>query len=285
MQPLVSVIIPTYNREQYLRKALDSVLAQTYQRFEIIVVDDGSTDNTRTMLSAYKESVRYVYQENQGISKARNTGIRNSHGDCIAFLDSDDYWLPEKTELQVALLQKHPEYGMVASRCSSVRLDGSFREKNRPGTSGWVLENLFQANFIRTSAAIIRKECFHEVGLFDEELKECEEYDLWLRMASQYPIGFINKSLAVYVDNAEGVSTDSLSGRLYRLKVLEKAYLKRKIPPKMYRNRIANTCHYIGRHYLAKGQKENGRNYLIKAQRLKPLYIKNLLYLGLSLVV
>jgi glycosyltransferase involved in cell wall biosynthesis len=285
MQPLVSVIIPTYNREQYLRKALDSVLAQTYQRFEIIVVDDGSTDNTRTMLSAYQESVRYVYQENQGISKARNTGIRNSHGDCIAFLDSDDYWLPEKTELQVALLQKHPEYGMVASRCSSVRLDGSFREKNRPGTSGWVLENLFQANFIRTSAAIIRKECFHEVGLFDEELKECEEYDLWLRMASQYPIGFINKSLAVYVDNAEGVSTDSLSGRLYRLKVLEKAYLKRKIPPKMYRNRIANTCHYIGRHYLAKGQKENGRNYLIKAQRLKPLYIKNLLYLGLSLVV
>jgi GT2 family glycosyltransferase len=148
-----------------------------------------------------------------------------------------------------------------------------------------VLENLFQANFIRTSAAIIRKECFHEVGLFDEELKECEEYDLWLRMASQYPIGFINKSLAVYVDNAEGVSTDSLSGRLYRLKVLEKDYLKRKIPPTMYRNRIANTCHYIGRHYLAKGQKENGRNYLLKAQRLKPLYIKNLLYLGLSLMV
>ena len=285
MQPVVSVIIPTYNREKYIRKSLYSVLAQTYQRFEIVVVDDGSTDSTHTIISAYKDNVHYLYQENQGISKARNTGIRNSHGDYIAFLDSDDFWLPEKTELQIALLQKHPEYGMAASRCASVRLDGSFREKNRPGTSGWVLENLFQANFIRTSAAIIRKECFHEVGLFDEELKECEEYDLWLRMASQYPIGFINKSLAVYVDNAEGVSTDSLSGRLYRLKVLEKAYLKRKIPPKMYRNRIANTCHYIGRHYLAKGQKENGRNYLIKAQRLKPLYIKNLLYLGLSLVV
>ena len=285
MQPVVSVIIPTYNREQYIQKALDSVLAQTYQRFEIIVIDDGSTDSTRTMISAYKENVHYLYQENQGISRARNTGIKNSHGDYIAFLDSDDYWLPEKTELQIALLQKHPEYGMAASRCASIRLDGSFREKNRPGTSGWVLENLFQANFIRTSAAIIRRECFDRIGLFDEELKECEEYDLWLRIAAHYPVGFINRSLAVYVDNPEGVSTDSLSGRLYRLKVLEKEYLKRKIPPTMYGKRIANTCHYIGRHYLAKEERVIGRSYLMKAQRLKPLYIKNLLYLGLSLVI
>mgnify|MGYP000321373830 FL=1 len=284
MPPLVSVVIPTYNREQYLQKALGSVLAQTYQCFEIIVIDDGSTDDTATLIRSFKKDITYIYQENQGISKARNVGIRNSRGDFIAFLDSDDYWFPEKTELQIALFQKHPEYGMVASRCASIRLDGRYRETNRPGSSGWVLEQLFRANFIRTSSAIIRRECFNRIGLFDEELKECEEYDLWLRIAAQYPIGFINKSLAVYIDNPTGVSTDSLTGRLYRLKVLEKEFLKTKIPSRLYNKRIANTCHYIGRHYLEKGQKKLGKDYLIKAQRLRPMYLKNAVYLILCLI-
>ncbi len=284
MQPLVSVVIPTYNREKYLQKALSSVLAQTYQCLEIIVIDDGSTDNTGKIVRSFKKDIRYIYQENQGVSTARNVGIRNSQGDFIAFLDSDDYWFPEKTELQIALFHKHPEYGMVASRCASIRLDGSYRETNRRGSSGWVLEQLFRANFIRTSSAIIRKECFDKVGLFDEGLKECEEYDLWLRIAAQYPIGFINRSLAVYIDNPMGISTDSLTGRLYRLQVLEKEFLKTKIQSRLYTKRIANTCHYIGRHYLEKGQKTLGRNYLIKAQRLRPMYLKNALYLMLSLL-
>ena len=147
---------------------------------------------------------------------------------------------------------------LVAARCASIRLDGSYREKNRPGKSGWVLEDLFKANFIRTSAAMVKQECFKNIGLFDEELCECEEYDLWLRIAAQYPMGFINKSLAVYVDNPDGVSTDSLTGRLYRLRVLEKKYLQDKIPANLYARRIADTCHYIGRHYIKRGEKERG---------------------------
>lgn len=282
--PLVSVVIPTFNREILIQKALGSVLAQTYPHIEIIVVDDGSTDNTRgIILQRYGETVRYLYQENQGISKSRNTGIKNAQGDFIAFLDSDDYWVPEKTERQIALFQEHPEYGLVASCCASIRLDGRFREKNRPGKSGWVLEGLFHANYIRTSSAIIKRECIEKVGIFDEELKECEEYDYWLRIAAKYPIGFINESLAVYVDNPSGVSTDSLIGRLYRLKVLEKEYLKEKIPPDRYARRIANTCHYIGRHYIKKGDKEKGKYYLQRARHLQPFYIKNLIYLVLSL--
>jgi glycosyltransferase involved in cell wall biosynthesis len=282
MAPLVSVIIPTYNRAAFILKALQSVREQTYKFLEIIVIDDGSTDKTREMLNDYDGQLHYFFQENKGISGARNAGIRNAHGEYIAFLDSDDYWVPEKTEQQVALFEQNHEYGLVASRCASIRLNGSYRERNRPGKSGWILEDLFKANFIRTSAAMVRKQCFERIGLFDEDLKECEEYDLWLRIAAFYPMGFINKSLAVYFDNPDGVSTDSLTGRLYRLKVLEKKYLQDKIPAPLYARRIANTCHYIGRHYIKRGEKKKGFSYLFKAQRLRPLYVKNFVYVLLS---
>ena len=282
MSGKVSVIIPTFNREKFITKAIDSVMAQTYQDFEIIVLDDGSTDNTRELLGRYNDRVKYFYQENRGIASARNEAIKRSSGDYIAFLDSDDYWIREKLEKQIQVFNQHQEYGMVASCCSSIRLDGSFREKNRPGKSGWVLEDLFRKNFIRTSSAMIKRECLDQVGLFDESFRECEEYDLWLRIAARYPIGFINESLAVYVDNAEGISTDSLAGRLFRLKVLEKEYLKEKIPAGMYNKRIADTCHYIGRHYIKRGDLDSGRRYLKKAQSLAPLNLKNLLYLALS---
>jgi glycosyltransferase involved in cell wall biosynthesis len=282
MSGKVSIIVPTYNREKFIKRALDSVIEQTYQNFEVLVIDDGSTDNTRDVVKSYGERVCYFYQENKGIAGARNAGIKESSGDYIAFLDSDDYWMHGKLERQTALFREHSEYGLVASCCASVRLDGSYREKNRPGKSGWVLKDLFNKNFIRTSSAVIKKECLEKVGFFDEELKECEEYDLWLRIAAQYPVGFINESLAVYVDNPEGVSTDSLSGRLFRLKVLEKEYLKKKIPEKMYNRRIAETCHYIGRHYLKRGNREEGRSYLRRAQKLTPFYVKNFVYLGMS---
>jgi glycosyltransferase involved in cell wall biosynthesis len=285
MASTVSVVIPTYNREKVISTALESVLAQTYTDYEIIVLDDGSTDNTRDLIRSYADrQVRYFYQDNKGIAGARNAGIRACSGAYIAFLDSDDYWLPGKLEQQMALFGRHPEYGPVASCCASVRYDGSFRATNRSGTSGRVLRELFKKNYIRTSAAVVTRQCLDTVGLFDESLKECEEYDLWLRIAAEYPIGFINEPLAVYVDNPAGVSTDSLIGRLYRLQVLEKDYLQQHIPRRLYRRRIADTCHYIGRHYLSRGQSAEGRAYLRRAQKLAPLYIKNLIYVGLSLL-
>jgi glycosyltransferase involved in cell wall biosynthesis len=279
MKPKVSVIIPTYNRAHYIQKALDSVMAQTYQDFEVIVIDDGSTDNTREVVKQYGEKVRYFYQENTGIPGARNAGIRNSAGDYIAFLDSDDYWVKEKLERQMALFSEHPEYGMVASCCASIEQDGSFREKNRPGKSGWILEDIFQKNFIRTSSAIVKRECLEKIGLFDEELQQCQEYDLWMHIAVYYPIGFINESLSVYVDNPHGISTESLTGRLFRLKALEKEYLRKRIPEKMYKKRIAAMCLHIGRHYVKKGENQKGETYLKRALALNPLNAKNLFYL------
>ncbi len=230
-------------------------------------------------MEKYGSRLNYFYQDNKGISGARNTGINRSSGDYIAFLDSDDYWLPDKLEKQIALFLKYPEFGMVACQCASIGADGQFRQKNRPGKSGSVLLDLFKKNFIRTSSAVIKSECFLKSGLFDENLKECEEYDLWLRIAAHYQVGFINEPLAVYTDNPKGASTDSLRGRLYRLQVLEKEYLKEIIPEKIYKKRIADTCHYIGRHWAKRGGRAESLSFLKKAQELNPLYIKNIFYL------
>ncbi len=275
---MVSVIIPTFNRRDYITIAIDSVLAQTFKGYEIVVVDDGSSDDTKEVLKPYQEAIRYFYQENRGISGARNRGIRESRGEYIALLDSDDYWLPEKLERQVDRIREEPECGMVATRCSSIAPDGTFRKKNRPGKSGWILNDIFKANFIRTSSALITRKCFDTVGLFDESLPEGEEYDLWLRIAKQFPIAFINQPLTVYTDNPRGVSTDSLAGRLVRLKVLEKEYLKESIPPQLYRKRMSRNYHYVGRHYFKRGNKSEGTRYLRKAFSLDPLYLKNLFY-------
>jgi len=280
----VSIIIPTFNRRDYITIALDSVLAQTYKDYEIIIIDDGSSDDTKEILKPYQNNIRYFYQDNRGIPTTRNKGIREAQGNYIAFLDSDDYWLPEKLERQIECFKQNPHYGMVATRCSSITPFGRFRKKNRPGKSGWILNNLFKANFIRTSSAMIKKECFEKIGLFDQSLPECEEYDLWLRIAKQYPIGFINQTLTVYTDNPKGVSTDSLAGRLLRLKVLEKDYLKECIPSPLYRKRLASNYRYVGRHYLNQGAKSEGKKYLKKSITLNPSNIKTLFYYALSLL-
>lgn len=279
----VSVIIPTFNRRDYLPIALDSVLAQTYTDYEIIVIDDGSSDDTREILAPYAERIRYYYQENRGIAGARNRGIEESQGTYLALLDSDDYWLPRKLECQMEVFRKNPGLGMVATRCSSISAQGRFRQLNRPGKSGRILTDLFRSNFIRTSSALITRECLDRVGLFDTSLPECEEYDLWLRIAHRYPVGFINEPLTVYTDNPHGVSTDSLAGRLIRIRVLEKEYLKECIPRALYRRRMARNYHYLGRHYIKRGKRAEGRKYLRQALSLNPLDVKNLFHYTLNI--
>ena len=198
--PEVSVILPTFNRAKIVQKAIDSVLQQTYADYEIIVVDDGSTDDTQAVLEPYGNKIEYRYKDNGGISSARNHGIKLAAGRYIALLDSDDYWLENKLEKQIACFRYNPAYGMVATRCSSFDIDGNFdtveplgkiRAKNRRGKSGWIYQDLFYRNFIRTSSVVIRRDCFAKVGLFDESLCQCEDVDMWMRMAMEYQVGFI----------------------------------------------------------------------------------------------
>ena len=291
--PEVSVIIPTYNRAKIVHKAIDSVLQQTYKDYEILVVDDGSTDNTKAALNQYGNNIVYRYKDNGGISSARNFGIENATGKYVALLDSDDYWLEKKLEKQMACFRENPSYGVVATRCASFEIDGNFdtiepqgkiREKNRPGKSGWVYKDLFHRNFIRTSSVVIKLDCFAKVGMFDESLYQCNDVDMWMRLARQYPVGFINESLTVYTDNPKGVSTDSLSGRETYLQVLDKNYDPAMIPSKLYKNRMARIYSHIGKHYVKRGDLPKGKEALRKALSFQRFNFRALKNYGLAIL-
>ncbi len=187
--PLVSIIIPTYNRAHYVGDAIESTLAQTYPNKEILVIDDGSTDGTRGLVEKYLPRVQYHHQPNKGASAARNLGIRLSRGDFVAFLDSDDRWLPEKISMQVELLEKHPAVGMVGcgEHCIDARGERFWTGYARPKLD---VESLMIrcTAFGGASRPLIRRECFDKAGLFDETLFFNEDWDMWLRIAKHYEI-------------------------------------------------------------------------------------------------
>ncbi|MFQ5850235.1 MAG: glycosyltransferase family 2 protein [Candidatus Binatia bacterium] len=198
--PKISVIIPTYNHAKYLPEALDSILNQTYKAFEIIVVDDGSTDNTKEIVARYRDKIRYAYQQNGKQAKARNTGITISSGEYIAFLDADDVWMPEMLELQVRLLDQNPGIGLVFADAEV------FRDEITKETSFWLtrrfgdelvactdevpdaFQRLIEKNFIPTGTVVVRRVCFDTVGFFDESLPPAEDKDMWLRIARRFKI-------------------------------------------------------------------------------------------------
>ena len=188
MKPLVSIIIPSYNARPWVCEAVDSVLAQTYPDYEIIVVDDGSTDGSGELLrQRYGKQIRYVYQVNRGLSGARNTGLDHADGAYIQFLDADDLLLPEKLERQVAFLEDHPEIGIVYSGC--LCFYESQPEKHFPSPrqsrycSGHILAQMVEGGFIRPHMPLVRRSCINRVGRFKEYLTSAEDYDFWLRTA------------------------------------------------------------------------------------------------------
>jgi len=191
----VSVVIPTYNRYTLLKRAINSLLAQTYPIDEIIVVDDGSTDSTKDIQNDFPEII-YIYQENQGVSVARNVGIQRAKNEWIAFLDSDDEWHKEKLEKQVAFHKKNPDILMSYTAEVWIR-DGEKvkipKKYKKIGKDAFV-ENFSYCN-IAPSSVLLHKRLLEQVGLFDESLRVCEDYDLWLRIALQHKIGLINEPL------------------------------------------------------------------------------------------
>jgi glycosyltransferase involved in cell wall biosynthesis len=221
--PLVSVIIPTYNRCSLLGEAIASVQTQSYGCIEIVVVDDGSTDDTAEMLRGYGSTLKVLEQPNRGVSAARNTGIRSTHGELIAFLDSDDYWLPNKVERQVQLFQHQPKAKICQTEETWVRNNVRVNPRQRHTKyGGFIFEHTLPLCLISPSAVMLRRELFEEVGLFDEKLPACEDYDLWLRITWKYPVHLIDESLIV----KRGGHSDQLSAmpRLdkYRIRSLVK---------------------------------------------------------------
>jgi glycosyltransferase involved in cell wall biosynthesis len=195
---LVSVIIPTYNRAAVLREAIESVLSQSYTQFELIVVDDGSTDATAELLLQYGEKVSVLHTGHGGPSAARNCGIAVARGSHIAFLDSDDVWLPEKLRSQKLFLQDHSEARICQTEeiwiRSGVRVNPMKKHKKY---SGWIFEQCLPLCIVSPSAVMIERSIFDEVGLFDEAFPACEDYDLWLRISARYPIFLLDTPLII----------------------------------------------------------------------------------------
>ncbi len=200
-RPLVSVIIPNYNYARYLPQAIDSVLAQTYPRVEIVVVDDGSRDDSAAVLERYGSQINAIRQQNQGVAAARNRGAQASSGEYLAFLDADDYWLPAKLERQMARFQQEPELGMVYCSVEEFNEQGTVRFL-RDGAEGWVAKDLLlgqrMAFFGGGSGFVTPRAVFDEVGGFDERLSTSADWELIYRLAARRKTGFVPDVLLKY---------------------------------------------------------------------------------------
>ena len=210
--PTVSVIIPTYNRAHLVGRAIRSVLNQTFQDFEIIVVDDGSTDNTEEVIKSFNDPrIRYIrHEQNRGGSAARNTGIRAARGEYIAFLDSDDEWLPQKLERQVNAFKSLDETtGLVYTGLRFVDHKGALVWEQRPNLSGYIFHKLLRRNVIGTASSVmLRRDCLLFTGLFDETLPSRQDLDLWIRIARQFKVFPIPEPLTVHYVHEQRITAD-----------------------------------------------------------------------------
>jgi glycosyltransferase involved in cell wall biosynthesis len=208
----VSIIVLTYNRAHLVTETIDSILAQTVKDFELIVVDNESTDNTEEVIKSYTDRrIRYFRHQNNGlVAVNRNYGISKANGEYIAFCDDDDLWMPEKLERQVNLLDLNKELGLVYSDCYIMDENGNLERDTLLSSSrllrGNVFDKLFQGNFIPMLTVMFRREVLSKVGGFDPKYRIAQDYDLWLRIAEHYPIDFIEKPLAKYRIHGGNVS-------------------------------------------------------------------------------
>ncbi|WP_018131684.1 glycosyltransferase family 2 protein [Effusibacillus pohliae] len=215
--PTISVVIPTYNRAAYVCQAIDSILNQTYRDFEILVVDDGSTDSTRKQVAAFGDQVRYIHQANRGPSAARNIGILHAKGEYIAFCDSDDRFLPEKLEKQLNYIRNHPNCRFLYSWYYNVDQRGQITKLRKPRackSREHLQYCLFTRKFtIRTSTVLVHKRCFKRAGLFNEKYWYSQDWDMWMRLAAYYRGHCLQEPLAEYRQHDDNRSR--LSVKIY----------------------------------------------------------------------
>lgn len=220
----ISLIIPSYNRSHLLKRALQSVFEQSLLPDEVIVVDDGSTDDTAEMLRNLFPQVIYLHQDNAGVSSARNLGIQHSTGSWIALLDSDDTWLKDKLVMQVSSLKQSPEIKICHTEEIWIRNGTRVNAMNKHKKSGgWIFEQCLPLCAMSPSSIMIHRSIFDELGLFDESLPACEDYDLWLRISNAFPVLFLEQPLI----NKYGGHEDQLSHQhwgmdRFRIQALDK---------------------------------------------------------------
>jgi len=259
--PLVSVVIPNYNYGRYVREAVDSVLGQTYPAVEVIVVDDGSSDDSLPILQSYGSKIKLVVQPNGGVHKARNRGIEESKGEFVAFLDADDVWEPTKLERQVERFT-NPRVGFVHCGMSYIDVDGKHLGSKTEGLRGSVLKQLILRDIGVVgpgSTSIVRKECFSRVGMFSPGFAPSEDFEFSVRVAAHYEFEFCPEPLVRYRQHPVSASRDlsrfeksslAVIRRAFKIPGMEKASYKRKALGVAYRI-LAGTFYQAGKWHKA----------------------------------
>jgi glycosyltransferase involved in cell wall biosynthesis len=224
----VSVVIPSYNYGRFVPEAVASALAQGYPDVEVIVVDDGSQDDTQERLWPYRHRIRYLYQSNQGLSGARNTGIQAATGSVIALLDADDVWHPHKLALQMAYLRQHPEVGLLGAAAFVDQRESwpAVDLHSGPAAVPVSLEDVVLRARFAPSSVVIRKACLEKVGLFNTALPCVEDREMWIRIGSHYPLARLTAPLVWYRQHATSLSAKARRMEAYELQVLRNAFAK-----------------------------------------------------------
>ena len=280
--PSVSIILPTYNRAHLLPRAILSILNQTHQDFELIIIDDASTDATTEVVAAFDDPrIRYIrHQSNQGAAAARNTGIKASRGAYIAFQDSDDEWLPHKLERQLhALTQSPSEVGVVYSSFwlvrgneritlpSRIRKWVSLLPSKIRRLEGDIHQALSRGNFITTQVALVRRTCFEAVGLFDERLSRFQDWELWLRIAKHYHFQYIDEPLVLAYATPGSLSSDRAACIEALDIILQKHHHE---AAEENKELFAHYLNAMGDILFQNGDRERGQSHLFRSVKTSP---------------
>lgn len=221
-RPLVSIIIPVFNRQRFLIASIESVLSQTYRNFEIIVVDDGSTDDVESIIRSISRDIRYFWQPHAGVAAARNRGVSEARGQLVAFQDSDDLWHPDKLEMQVALLEREKNSGLVCSAKRAINEDGLIVGGQWKSLhAGRVTERLFEVMFVTMPSVVVRREILKKVGPFDVNLSVNSDYQYWLRASLVSDFSVIEKPLIDVRRSSSSLTSSSTKKRLIEFEMLK----------------------------------------------------------------
>ncbi|MBI4432528.1 MAG: glycosyltransferase [Candidatus Omnitrophica bacterium] len=298
--PKVSIIIPNYNYGRFLGDALKGVLNQTFTDYEVIVVDDGSTDDSRSiidrMMPVFKGRLRTVYQKNKGVYAARNSGLRMANGIFISFLDADDVWMPTALEHLVQSLERS-QAGVVYSDTEFFdnQTGRGFGATFKAGSDkkpcmGQCLDELFmRGNFIPFMTTVVRREVFDAVGNFDESFRVAEDYEFWLRVSRRYPIGYVNEVLCRVRRHGENLTLKSVAQFRSQIRIIKRSLcsmpeVRRLVSPAQIKDRLYGLYYDLGRELVLAGKRKRGRLFLAKAWQInqKPFGNKMIFYMALS---
>ena len=277
-----SVIIPTYNRAATIERAIESALEQTYPHFDVILINDGSTDQTEEVIKRYYNRIKYISQHNGGSASARNRGISESMGNYIAFLDSDDLWFPQKLKQMEIAIQKKPEAGLFYSDSNVLNKDGQLMWAHKcHDIIGNAYQAFLESDFVSTSAFVVLKDCFDIVGVFSETLSGCEDWDMWIRLSRRFHCVHIPEVLSAFTwQTSGGRSTDPKPWLQGIEAVLQRAF---EADPKLSsycRKRARARTHYVkGKINLWCCNEVEALNCFLRSVSTDPTIYKAYLYL------